>query len=90
MHEFVARARLLADDPGGAATVLERIHRDPMLAASFGLGGYDWLRAAVLLAEIYRDTGRTDEAAQVANTVRKYLAVADADNPFAARLARLP
>ncbi len=90
MHEFVARARLQAGDTGGAVTVLERIHRDPHIAVSHGLSTYDWLRCVTLLAEIFRDTGRPDEAARAADTVRRYLAVADADNPFAYRLSRLP
>jgi hypothetical protein len=90
MHEFVARARLQAGDTVGALTVLERIHRDPANAVSYGLSTYDWLRCATLLAEALRDTGRLDDAARVAATVRRYLAVADEDNPFAARLARLP
>jgi len=90
MHEFVARARLQAGDTGGALTVLERIHRDPANAVSHGLSAYDWLRCVTLLAETLRDTGRLDDASRVADTVRRHLAVADADNPFADRLSRLP
>ena len=90
MREAVAKARLQVGDVHGARTLLERIYREPIMAAGRGMGGYDWLRCVVLLAEVYRDTGMHDDAAQVAGVARRYLAVADPDNPFSARLARLP
>ena len=88
MHENVARARLQTGDTAGAVTVLERIYR--LSDASPGGRGYDWLLCVTLLAEVYRDAGRLEEAAQAASTVRHYLTLADADNPFAPRLAQLP
>jgi hypothetical protein len=82
--------RLHAGDVHGARTLLERIYREPVMAVARALSAYEWLRCVTLLAEIERDAGRVEDARRVANTVRRYLAVADADNPFAARLARLP
>jgi hypothetical protein len=82
--------RLHAGDVHGAHTLLARIYREPVMAVARALSAYEWLRCVTLLAEIERDAGRVEDARRVANTVRRYLAVADADNPFAARLARLP
>jgi len=90
MREAVARARLQVGDAQGARTLLDRVHREPIMAMLVSMGAYDWLRCVVLLAEIDRDAGRHEDARRAADTVRGYLAVADRDNPFAARLAQLP
>lgn len=90
MHEYVGLARAGLGDARGAIAHLERFEREPVSAMRGGWSTYDWMRCLTLLAELYRDNGRAADAGRVAATVRAYLAVADDDNPFAARLARLP
>jgi tetratricopeptide (TPR) repeat protein len=89
-HESEAVARRGVGDLAGAIGGLEHFDRHPEAALLRGWSGFDWLRCQVRLAEYYVEAGRATDAARVAATVRAHVALADADHPFAARLARLP
>ena len=48
--------------------------------------GVFWLRIEAHLAQLYRQTGRTDDARKIENQLRKILAYADTDHPIVSQL----
>ena len=55
---------------------------------SFVTSGALWLRNELQLADLYHDLGRTLEAEQVENELRKMLTFADADHPILRELKK--
>ena len=49
-------------------------------------GGYLWLRVRKITADLYRASGRVEEAALIENELAAYLAVADDDHAIARAL----
>jgi hypothetical protein len=50
--------------------------------------GVFWLRIQAHLAQLYRQTGRTEEARKIEGQLRKILAYADSDHPILLQLRR--
>jgi serine/threonine-protein kinase len=75
-----------------AIALLERTaEMKERLYGHVGPGGYLWLRVRKKTADLYRASGRTEEAARVEKELTAYLAVADDDHPIARALrTRLP
>lgn len=89
MNEVLAAARAGTGNLAGAIATLDFTERRA-IAVMPHFGMYDWLRARVLLAELYRDTGMPAQAVPVEQEVARYLAVAEPSHPLIARLPREP
>jgi tetratricopeptide (TPR) repeat protein len=88
--EHIALARRGIGDLDGAIRELE--HASETRAEAVTHEGWQvssWLRCRVLLAEMYRDAGRTADAERVALEVRNLLSLADDGNPLVARALKV-
>jgi DNA-binding winged helix-turn-helix (wHTH) protein/tetratricopeptide (TPR) repeat protein len=88
--EHIALARRGIGDLAGAIRELE--HASETRAEAVTHEGWQvssWMRCRVLLAEMYRDAGRTAEAERVALDVRNLLSLADDGNPLVARALKV-
>jgi hypothetical protein len=88
-YEVAAIGKRALGDLAGATALLERLGSAPAAAVMYQSDVHAWLRCRVLLAEIYRDSGRTAEAQAVARDVQQYLSAADAGHPLVHRLQPL-
>jgi DNA-binding winged helix-turn-helix (wHTH) protein len=88
--EHVAMARRALGDRDAAIRELEHAGETRAEAVTHeGWQVYSWLRCRVLLAQMYRDAGRTADAERVALEVRNLLRFADDGNPLLERVAKL-
>ena len=88
-YESAAIGKRALGDLAGAIALLERLGSVPASAVMSQWSVHPWLRCRVLLAELYRDSGRTAEAQAVAREVQQYLSAADAGHPLVHRLQPL-
>jgi tetratricopeptide (TPR) repeat protein len=89
--EAGALARRALGDVRGAIALLEPLGPSRASAVSYVWSVSDWLRCRTLLAELYDQVGRKQEADAVDADVRRLLAVADPGDPMIRRLdARRP
>ena len=70
-----------------AIRVLERATSGPVWPANFSAAWQE--RLQLQLAQLYREAGRTQDAARVESVLAKELAFADADHPISRQLAAL-
>ena len=91
--ESLARAYRESGDSRKSIKVLEDASRERKRAyplgravAFGGMSGYFWIRVQERLAELYRETGREEEAQAIESELRKLLALADSDHPILARI----
>jgi tetratricopeptide (TPR) repeat protein len=82
----LAQAFRAAGDLPRAVEALERDFRDRASRIAGAASGYDWLKSADALADLYRVDGRVTDAERVEAEIRKLLAVADEDHPIARRM----
>jgi DNA-binding winged helix-turn-helix (wHTH) protein len=87
--ETLAEAAARIGDLDGAIAVLVQTDalRDKTLTPNSHTG-YFWMRTQVLLADLYRRTGRLDEARAIERDLLAALAVADADYPMLVELQK--
>jgi hypothetical protein len=85
MNEVLAAARRGAGGLHGAIATLAFTNRKS-IAVMPNYAMYDWMRARVLLMELYREAGWVVQAGEVEGEVRRLLAVADANHPLLRRL----
>jgi len=88
-YEAAAKGKRALGDLPGAIGLLERLGSAPAAAVMYQSDVHWWLRCRVLLAELYRDSGRTAEARTIAREVQEHLSVADAGHPLVHRLQPL-
>lgn len=81
--ETLARALHAQGDTAGAITVLEQTSR---LRETLYRTGYFWMRNQKLLAELYRQEGRTDDARSIERDLLSALGAADDDHPMLGEL----
>jgi DNA-binding winged helix-turn-helix (wHTH) protein/tetratricopeptide (TPR) repeat protein len=85
--EHLALARRGLGDSAGAIRELEHAGEKRAEAITHdGWQVYSWLRCRVLLAELYREIGRSADAERTAQEVRTLLAVSDPGHPLLVRL----
>jgi tetratricopeptide (TPR) repeat protein len=89
MNEVLAAARAGTGNLAEAIAALEFTERRA-IAVTPHFGMYDWLRARVLLAELYRDAGMPAQAVPIEQEVARFLAIADPNHPLIARVAIEP
>ena len=82
----LARAWVGKGDPGEAIEVLERASLRKERTFIEHESGALWLNARAQLAGLYRQVGREEEAQQVEDELRRYLAYADPDHPILLQL----
>jgi tetratricopeptide (TPR) repeat protein len=87
MNEALAAALAGTGNLAGAIATLDFTERRAIAVIPY-FGMYDWLRARVLLAELYRTAGTPAHAAPIEQEVARYLAIADPNHPLVARLPR--
>ncbi len=88
-HENIALSRRALGNLNGAIEALEPLGATRAAVVTYRWAVDDWLRTRVLLAELYQEAGRREDAARVAAEVRKLLAIADNGHPLLARLRRV-
>jgi hypothetical protein len=88
-YEYRARAHRAVGDRAAVIRLLEPLGPARAAAVTYTSRVHDWLRCRVLLAEVYREVGRRDDALRLAKEVNGLLAVADRDHPLRARVATL-
>jgi len=86
VFEAGAIARRALGDVQGAIALLEPFGASRASAVSYVWSASDWLRCRTLLAELYDQAGRAQEADAVDAEVRRLLAVADPGDPMIRRL----
>ena len=86
VFEAGAIARRALGDLRGAIALLEPLGPSRASAVSYVWSVSDWLRCRTLLAELYDQVGRKQEADAVDGDVRRLLAVADPGDPMIRRL----
>jgi tetratricopeptide (TPR) repeat protein len=88
--EHIAMARRGLGDSDAAIRELEHAGETRAEAVTHeGWQVYSWLRCRVLLAEMYRDAGRSADAEPVALEVRNLLQLADRDHPLLTRVSKV-
>jgi tetratricopeptide (TPR) repeat protein len=86
VFEAGALARRALGDVPGAIALLEPLGPSRASAVSYVWSASDWLRCRTLLAELYDQAGRVQEADAVDADVRRLLTVADPGDPMIRRL----
>jgi hypothetical protein len=88
-YDALAVAQASTGDSRSAIALLEPLGDARAASVLCQWRVYDFLRCRVLLAELYKSSGRQEDAVRLAGEVRELLRVSDADHPLLKRVARL-